>query len=377
MVQRVDFVSCTDYAERLPVAVDELFSVSPCLAGARFAGRRVLVKPNMLTDRLPEQAVTTHPELLRQVVRKLKRFGAKVTVGDSPQNVLKLQQVWDRTGISAVCSNEQVPLVSFEQSARAVFELAGSDGAAHTVVMAGEALDAELVVNLPKVKSHFITRLSAAVKNVYGTVPGPAKTELHKFFSKNRDFARLLQEIWRRLPPSVSIADGVVGMSGEGPSNGYPLPMGFLAAAESPFALDYALCRVLAVDPARVPYLSGCGVAADEVELMGEVPKVGGFEVPSGLCSIDRLPNWLVRWTGNMVWVRPAFDYGRCIGCGRCVSACPKQALSLAGGKARRPVLKKRDCISCACCHEACPRGAVEMKPSALTRMLRIFHVNQ
>ncbi|MBO7654471.1 MAG: DUF362 domain-containing protein, partial [Kiritimatiellae bacterium] len=277
MMRQVRFVACPDYGDALSPALDRLFREVGWMTPERFAGQRVLLKPNLLTDRLPEQAVTTHPAFLRQVIRRFKALGAVVSVGDSPASTANLEQVWSKSGIGAVCREEGVPLIAFEKNGgRAVT----CDGFSFS--LSEPVLDTDWVVNLPKVKSHALTMLTAAVKNMYGAVPGYAKTALHKRYPKPAAFGRLLQVIWKQIPRSVTIVDGVVGMEGQGPANGRPIQLGFVAAAEDPYAMDLALCRVLGLNPARVPYLVGAPVKREEVELLGDLPTVPSFEVPSG-----------------------------------------------------------------------------------------------
>ena len=362
----VQFVSCPDYGEALAPAMDRLFTAVGWLTPERFSGQRVLLKPNLLTDRLPEEAVTTHPEFLRQVIRRFKACGATVSVGDSPASTANLEQVWRKSGIGAVCQEEGVPLIAFERNGGRAIECDG-----FSFSLSEPVLEADWVVNLPKVKSHALTMLTAAVKNMYGAVPGYAKTALHKRYPKPATFGRLLQTIWKRIPRSVTIVDGVVGMEGQGPANGRPVSLGFVAAAENPYAMDLALCRILGLTPSRVPYLAGAPVGEDEVELVGEIPSVASFEVPSGAHVLRLLPEWLVRLAGRLIWVRPGFDTARCIGCGKCVEACPMEALHLAAD--RRPRLRGEACIGCSCCHDVCPRGAIEMTQSAILRMLKVF----
>ena len=239
----VHVVRCADYAESLAPALGRLLGESPLLLDkAAVRGKRVLVKPNLLTDRAPDKAVTTHPSLLRLVIRHLKSAGATVSVGDSPASAANLQSVLERTGVGEVCRDEGVPFVSFEQAGALSLE---SDGFRFTIAKA--VAEADLVVSIPKVKSHSLTKLTAAVKNLYGAVPGYCKTTLHRLHPRPDDFGRLLKAIWRVLPRTVSIADAVVGMEGQGPANGRPANLGFLAASADPFALDIALCEILRI----------------------------------------------------------------------------------------------------------------------------------
>ncbi len=365
----VFFVHCADYGHELAKALDRLSGMAGLFRPEEVCGRNVLVKPNLLTDRLPEQAVTTHPELVRQVVRRLKAAGAEVSVGDSPASTANLKQVWQKTGMADVCAAEGVPLISLEQSGATPFEVNG-----FSFTIANPVLRADLVVNLPKVKSHSLTILTAGVKNMYGAIPGYSKTALHRTYPKPRVFGQLVRALWQVLPPTVTVTDGVVGMEGQGPANGRPVRLGFLAAATDPFALDRALCDILHIDSVRVPYL--CGAKGDagyaKPRVLGDEVDVPAFEIPAGAHLLNLLPDWLVRGGGRLVWVRPSFSEQACTACGKCRQACPVDAIFM-HPETGRPVVRRDRCISCSCCHEICPSNAIRMTQSALLRLLKVF----
>ena len=366
----VHTVHCADYADALPAAFARLLSESAILPAAAVSGRHVLVKPNLLTDREPDKAVTTHPALLRLVLRHLKSSGAIVSVGDSPASAANLQAVLDRTGVGAVCREAGVPFVSFEQAGADSYE---TDG--FRFAIARPVAEADLIVSLPKVKSHSLTKLTAAVKNLYGAVPGYSKTTLHRLHPRPDDFGRLLQAIWRVLPPTVSIADAVVGMEGQGPANGRPVNLGFLAASADPFALDIALCRILRLRPDTIPYLKGT-LHAHAPECSGDSIDVKSFDIPVGSHLLGLVPSCVAKLAAKVLWVRPRIDGARCVGCGKCAKACPAGALSPGNGAGAEerpaPALDRHACIGCACCHEVCPKDAIRMTPSPV---LRLFHV--
>jgi uncharacterized protein (DUF362 family)/Pyruvate/2-oxoacid:ferredoxin oxidoreductase delta subunit len=365
----VAFVRCEDYASGLPAALDRLWALSDWPRSADWRGKRVLLKPNLLTDRLPEQAVTTHPEVVRHVIRRFKSLGASVSVGDSPASAANLRRVWQATGVEAVCNEEAVPLLAFEQAGARTFDVAG-----FSFSLAAPVLEADLVVNLPKVKSHSLTMLTAAVKNLYGAIPGYAKTTLHRLYPKPAVFGTLVKTLWEVLPPTWTLADAVVGMEGQGPANGRPVKLGFLAASADPFALDRALCETLRIDARRVPYLAAQAASGGDTSFtrVGDAVSAGSFEVPSGAHLLGLLPAWLVRGASGLVWVRPAFSAEACVRCGLCVKACPVSALALAP-ESRRPAFDAARCISCSCCHEVCPHDAVRMTQSPLLRALKVF----
>jgi len=358
-------VRCADYGAAVPEAVRRLLALLPL---PEVSGRRVLVKPNLLCDRPPEAAVTTHPDVIRAVIAALRAAGAQVTVADSPASAANLDAVWQTTGIAALCQELDVPLISLESAGATRFTRNG-----FTFSVANPVLEADLVVNLPKVKSHALTALTAAVKNFYGVIPGYEKALLHKRYSRPETFGHLLETLAETLPPTFTIADGIVGMEGQGPANGTPIRLGFLLAANDPFAADLQICRLLHLDPTRVPYLTSALAAGleNQIDARGEMPEIDTFEIPSGTHLLRIVPAWLVRAASPLLWVHPVFDAATCIGCGKCVKACPATALDLARGKP--PRLKGSACIGCCCCHEICPVDAIRMTQAPLLRLVGAF----
>jgi len=367
-MNEVLMVKCDDYGNALEVAVKRVFNEAEWLSENELSGKRVLIKPNMLTDRTPEQAVTTHPEFLRQVIRQLKKTGAVLTVGDSPASAANLKEVWKKTGIEAVCREEGVKLISFEQAGVGIIQRDG-----YEISIAKPALETDIILNLPKVKSHSLTVLTAAVKNLYGVIPGYTKTKLHRMHPKSGDFGTLVKTLHDCLPPVWSIADGIVGMEGQGPANGTPINLGFIAASQNPFAMDIAICKILGIRPDQVPYLAVAEclkINAPQIE--GDEIKVASFKVPTGAHLLSRVPSWIIKAAMGLVWVRPAFSKEKCIKCALCVKACPVKALTLTKDL-KVPRLNKKTCITCSCCHEVCPEGAIRMKQSPLLRMVGAF----
>ena len=325
----ISFARCTVYEpEALSAAVDRLLEPLGGFDAFVRPGCRVLVKPNLLTDRPPEAAVTTHPELLRQVLRKLKAAGAEVTVADSPAYAALIEQVWRATGVQAVCAGERVPLRRMESSP---FTTLARDG--FTFSVSDLALHADVIVSLPKVKTHSLTVLTAAVKNFYGTIPGHLKTELHKTYSHPVRFGGLVRAVCRAMPPTLTIADAVLAMEGDGPSAGTPVPLRFLAASADPFALDLALCDVLHINPERVPYLTGVSQlpAYTSLAVHGERPEVPRFRLPrhTQQVAMSLLPGAVVRLVGKLIWFRPA-----AANASRPARRTPSPSLSAAGGRA-------------------------------------------
>lgn len=334
-------------------------------------GQKVLLKPNMLTDKEPERAVTTHPEVVRAVARMVRRAGGDPAVADSPANVVKIEKVWERTGFRAMCDEEDIPLLNLEKSGSRTLNLA--DGT--SIAVSQPVLDADVVIGVPKVKTHLLTVYTGAVKNIYGMVPGFHKTSLHKEFPSPAAFGQLIALLHDKVRPHLSVADAVIGMEGEGPSAGTPVKLGFLAASADGAALDAVICGILGIDVRSVPYLkammrSGAMIDVSRIELEGgriEDFRPASFRAPSTLIG-RMMPGGLIRLLQPYIWIRPAFSE-KCVSCGRCVKACPAAALTLEKGM--RPALDSSRCISCCCCHETCPHNAIEMKQSPFLSFVR------
>ncbi len=368
----VSLVNCRDY-QAVPDAMTRLMAGLGGMQRFVKPGQSVLIKPNLLSDHTPDEAVTTHPEVVRALIRLVREQGASPWVADSPAIIADLKRVWERTGMEALCREENVPLVNLEKAGSRQFE----EGGIHFTI-ALPVLEADAIITVPKVKTHVLTGLTGAVKNLYGTVPGLQKTRFHKMYPYPQDFARLLVAIYRRVKPVLAVADGVVGMEGNGPSAGAPVKLGFLGASADALALDVVLCRTLGLDPRNVAHLDAARRAGlggtDWPDIAVEGDAIGAlsardYKLPNTV-PIQYVPRWLIGLVQPLIWHRPAFS-DACVFCGKCAKACPADALRMEPGK--RPVLDPDKCIACCCCQEICPEHAIEMRPSPFFRFARNF----
>ena len=373
MPARVSLAKCRDYSDpaRLEAAIDTLLSGLGDTKELVGRGCSVFLKPNLLTDDEPERAVTTHPEVIRALIRWVRKRGGIPSVGDSPANVTKTDSVWERTGMLAVCQEESVPLVNLEKAGSQRFEVGEV-----SFSVARPVLETDVLISVPKVKTHMLTVFTGAVKNLYGTIPGFQKSLIHKQYPRPRAFSEVLVSLYAKVKPHISIADGIVGMEGEGPSGGEPIDLGFLGASRDGVALDAVLCSLLGIKQSDVPYFAGLEKAhlgetrLDNIEVVGSTIAEltpDKFKAPSPLLG-QLIPGPLIRLLKPILWIRPMFDE-HCVSCGRCVKACPAEALTLEKGG--RPKLAHGKCIECCCCHEVCPEDAVTMTQSPLWRRIR------
>ncbi len=366
----VALARCGDYGAGLAEAVARAVDLSGGLEDLIRPGQTVLLKPNLLTDAEPERAKTTHPELARAVIRLVRARGANCVVSDSPASVMKIARVWERTGFRRLCEEEGVPLLSLEQEGAEAFEENGVKFA-----VARRVLDADVVISLPKVKTHVLTTFTCGVKNLYGCVPGMRKSAMHKVYFRQARFSRVLAGIYAHVRPALTIADGVVAMEGNGPSSGRLTTLGLVAAARDAVALDAVLCEVAGLRSASVPYLREMkrrGLGETDwraVDVVGEsIDSVRHPFLAPNTTGVRLMPQWLVDLAAPLVWCRPGFSE-QCVFCGRCVEMCPAGALSMEKGQ--RPKLNPKACIECCCCHEVCPHHAVEMRLSPLLQRIK------
>ncbi len=373
-MMKVAFAKCADYQpDSVEAALDRALSA---LDPRALAGRalRVLIKPNLLTDRPPEDAATTHPEVVRAIIRYLRRRGHTPAVADSAAAPHKMEQVWQATGFAGMCAEEGAPLLNLEQAGARMFSFQGVDFS-----IARPVLEADLIVNVPKLKTHLLTVLTGPVKNIYGVIPGAQKTSLHKAFPSPAMLGGFMAHLYRLVRPGLTICDAVMAMEGNGPSAGRPVRLGLLAAADDGAALELAFCRLLRLRPADLPCLAPMlpelqtGTGEDDIAYLGEPGRPADlppFELPATFAR-RLIPARLVRQLRPWLWSRPVFS-SNCIRCGRCIAACPAPAITLpAQGP---PVLNWRACIECGCCSEVCPANAVTLRQSGLLRAAQLAH---
>lgn len=370
MSTRVMLNHCPDYDRVASVMPDLLAGLGGMGAFVK-PGQSVLLKPNLLTDARPDEAVTTHPSVVRALIRLVREAGGRPWVADSPATAAGIQRVWDQTGIGAVCREEEVPLVSLEAAGSERCEIG-----AISFTIAKPVLEAGAIITIPKVKTHVLTGYTGAVKNMYGVVPGLQKTRLHRDYPRIADFSKMLAAVFQRARPVLAVADGVVGMEGNGPSAGAPVRLGVLAASADAVALDSVLCRALGLTADTILHLreaqaAGLGTTdAAQIEIAGDGRHVldpRPYRLP-GVVPTHLIPEWAAGLVRPFIWHRPFFTE-RCVACGKCVKACPAGALRLEPG-GRRPVLTPSLCIACCCCHEVCPARAIDMRASPLIRLI-------
>ncbi len=358
----------------LEAAVEEIFAGSAACA-ALTPESRVLLKPNLLAKHAPEKAVTTHPAVVAAVCAALKRRGVtKITVADSPGGQYTpggMRAIYQTSGLAAVCERCGASLYTECRAAPRK-----TDGVRVREFNLIEPVhEADFIINLPKLKTHVMMEMSCAVKNLFGTIPGLQKAELHMRFPEKDAFGEMLVDLCETVRPGLTVVDGVLAMEGDGPAGGVPRALELVLGGEDPYAIDLAVCRIMSLPAQSVPYLAAavtrglCAEALDDALLRGDVEAAvprADYRLPAGsgngVSFAHRAPRalrWAVPGVERLIAPRPKIDRRKCVGCGKCAEICPGHTIAVRDKKAR---IDPAHCIRCFCCHEMCPVKAIDVK---------------
>jgi uncharacterized protein (DUF362 family)/Pyruvate/2-oxoacid:ferredoxin oxidoreductase delta subunit len=374
----VAIVRCPSYES---AALDRAVAEATELAGLPdVRGKRVLLKPNILSAALPEAAIATRGELLASFARLLKSRGAaKILAGESP-GWQSPELAARKSGIRAACDSEGVQWLDFSEGAE--FECPEGKRV-RRFTFAAALKEADVLVSLPKLKTHRLMRYTGAIKNLFGLVPGLNKSGFHLRFPLPEDFGAMLVDLALAAKPAFCLMDAVVSMEGEGPANGRPVETGLILASRDVLALDWIASSIVGYDPLQLPYLvdaasRGAWISGpEEIEIRGlsiAEARPASFElVPlrtGDKFVTDRLPAPLRRLVRNATVARPFFDHAKCVRCGGCVKICPPKALTFApdarAASGKRVRVDYDSCIRCYCCHEVCPEDAISLRKRPL-----------
>ncbi|MFC1572114.1 DUF362 domain-containing protein [Candidatus Eisenbacteria bacterium] len=343
------------------------------------SGGRVLLKPNMLHGCGPERAITTHPSLLRAMIRITREAGARVLVGDNP-GVGNSRSAARGAGYMKIVREEGAEWADLASTK--VFD-APMNRVARRIALPAVLDEVDAVFTLPKLKTHTQLSFTGAVKNQFGLIPGTRKARYHYRMETREWLARLLVDINRIAAPSLAVMDAVVGMEGQGPSAGKPRDVGFILAGADLSAVDVVACSLVGLDPRLVPTVEAAGQAGfgatsmDQIEVVGDdwrALRVNDFENVRELVSVMRilpLPLAAQRWIRRQWQPRPRIIADACVKCGNCFEGCPIDPSAIDPNAESEVKVNDTTCIRCYCCHEFCPHNAIRLKPSRVGWLFR------
>lgn len=324
--------------------------------------RKILIKPNILQACSPDRGVTTHPEFIEKVVIGVQKIGDfELFLGDSPgANFSNYEDVLRKTGILEICNRHGVKTVKFENY----------QPVKHGDIIVSSVIDEmDLIINLPKLKTHSLTGLTLGVKNLFGLVPGTNKVNYHRNFPKDTRLAEAIYKIYKIVQAkTLCLLDGIVAHEGDGPSKGTPVKLGIVMGSLSEVALDISVCRVLELkDDFCLTNEAAMSDGFDTADIALENKQIRKkIKVPVTKRFI-KIPEKLKQVVAGKIYVKPQIN-NNCIKCLLCLKSCPVCAIGFNKNKELHIDTKK--CVECFCCHEVCESGAVDLKRSFLHKVM-------
>jgi uncharacterized protein (DUF362 family)/NAD-dependent dihydropyrimidine dehydrogenase PreA subunit len=344
--------------ETVRQAVDRAFELFPLA----LKGKKVLVKPNVLRASEAREAIVTYPAVLRAVVEKVETLGpASIVVGDNPG------------AFSYGANEESFRKTGLMDAAKGYYRNIGNDlkqvgfnpDFTPTVGVSRAVLDADVIISLPKFKTHGLTVLTGAIKNSYGILPGAQKARLHRAAGSPQRFHEMVVDVFRLRVPDLFIVDAVVGMEGNGPASSDLRDIGLILASDNAVALDTVIATMMGCEPGRLRFLQkakqvGLGdYDLGMIEVIGELRRLPDFKLPPLGGEAVAGNGAIARFLEERTLLRPKADPELCTSCGTCVEQCPASALSMEDSM---PRVDPEKCITCFCCQEICPEKAITLR---------------
>lgn len=369
-MNKVSIVPCSDYSsakEAIARALDLLGGLEKVID----PGDSVLLKPNILAASPPEAATTTHPAVVSAMCEFVLAAGGKPVVGDGagisrPGATAKALKV---SGIEEAALKAGARVVNFETAGFTLVEVP-DPLQFRKLYIANPVLEADVVISLPKLKTHELTYYTGAVKNFFGTLPLKCRKETH-LLGKRDLFGEAVADVYSIIKPDFAVMDGIIGMEGNGPSHGEPVNSDVILASQDCVALDIVAAEMIGFEPLKIPTTAGAlkkGFGNQCPIVVGtplkEVKKK--FKPSSG--GVSTAPTFLTRSLGKYYTIYPRINQRRCTRCSACYNNCSPHAVErLEDGSFR---INEKKCILCYCCRELCPNNAVEIKKSLLATLL-------
>ena len=351
-LEDVAIVECSSYEQK---EVDEAVKKALNLLNFEFnKGSRILIKPNIVGCFPRNQiAITTNPNLIEAVCKILKKKKCRIFIGDSP--FTNPECAFNESGISKL--KKYGKLVIFERE-KLVKIRDDKAKVLKNFEIAKIVKDADLVINMPKLKTHTLTRYTGAIKNLYGVIPGGLKQRLHNHAQGEKKFSKMLVDIYQNIKPELTIMDAVIGMDKEGPSAGTPRKVNLILASRNGVSLDIAATRMIGFKPKAIYMIKEAvkrKLANYKFNFVGmeKLPEINFRKPTSSIIHKTR------KLLGKLFKEKPiVVDRVRCARCGLCAKHCPGKAIKLN----MYPEINKKKCIRCFCCIEICPQHALSLE---------------
>lgn len=334
-----------------------------------FFGKKVVIKPNLIMKYPPENAATTHPTVVRAVVRLLSEYGVRPVVTESPggpYSSSRLAAIYRTCGMDTAADG----LADLNYDTSTVSVTCPDGKVLHSFNILKPIADADVILDLAKLKSHSLTKMTGAVKNLFGTVPGIEKFEMHARFPDEKSFAAAITDICSYFCENkrvIAITDAVMSMEGNGPTGGRPKKVGYILVSNNPAASDAAGAELIGFDGITIDETAaarGMYGGRESLELLGDgLDPVADFAAPDSKKrgKVKLLTLLSEKRIGRYFRPRPAINAKKCVGCGECARSCPQHTIRMEKVKGKlRAIIDSKKCIRCFCCQELCPHVAIK-----------------
>jgi uncharacterized protein (DUF362 family)/NAD-dependent dihydropyrimidine dehydrogenase PreA subunit len=338
-------------------AVDRAFELFPL----EIRGKTVLIKPNVLRISAAAEGIVTHPAVLRAVVDKVETLGpAAIVVGDNPGlfDYGANEASFEKTGLMEAAKGY------YQNIGNHAFKVDFNPEFMPAVSLSRIVREADIIISLPKFKTHGLTVMTGAIKNSYGFLPGAQKAMLHKAAGSPERFHQVIVEVFRLRVPDFFLVDAIVGMEGNGPASPDLRDIGLILASDNAVALDAVMATMMGCEPGRLPFLRLARAAGlgdydlSRIEVIGELKPLPDFKLPP-LSGEALFHNETIQTLiHGRTLMRPRANPEWCTGCGACIEQCPVSALAMCDNL---PQVDPEVCITCFCCQEVCPEKAITL----------------
>lgn len=346
----VSIIKCETYEEE-----SVLKSLRIALDNAKLPpikNKKILVKPNILSDVPPELAVTTHPSIVKALILILKEKGAKqIFVGDSPA-IHPPKFKAKNAGIYEICEQENVTWVNFSEK----IVKKEVPYTRRKIAMTHLIDEVDFCISVAKMKTHELMITTGVIKNMFGLVPSFNKSKQHVFNPSRKGFAKFICGLYKISKTEYTIMDGIIAMEGAGPGNGDPKKVGYILASNDGIALDIAQATIMGHNPLDIPIVKfGIKKRLTDTTKLSDINYANLNANDLIIDNFKRVSNKKMKEKRNA----PIFLEEPCIKCKKCINICPANALTF---KDEKVVINEKKCIKCYCCHEVCPVNAIEIR---------------
>ncbi len=370
MADKVSIVQCDDYSKSKEYVI-EAISLIGGLESIISRGERVLLKPNLLAARKPEDAVTTHPTIVASMCELVKEAGGIPVIGDGSgmTHPGATADAFRISGVEEVAKKHDVELINFQTAGYVEIDV---PKAMHfpKLHLSKAVMDADVIISLPKMKTHELTYYTGAVKNMFGALPLRSRKEMH-LLADRKIFGEAVIDLYSVAKPHLAVMDAVVGMQGNGPSHGTPVKTGAILASYDCVSLDVVASDIMGIDPMKVPTTVAAlerGFGETEPKVVGVNPEDVKMKYkPSSGGILFNAPPFMTKIFGRYFEIRPKIDTSRCVLCGACVMNCSTHAIEEVE---KHLEINREKCILCYCCRELCPANAVDIEKSLLAKII-------